>query len=208
MMDTSDPAPATKPADAQRVLVLQGGGALGSYQAGAFQALCPQASSRNGSPASRSAPSMPRSLPATRQQARRSPEGILEHGVVAGVLESGDAGRPRALAVQRDQRRIDRDLRRARFLHAADSAGAAMAAGQPAIAELLRHRAAEEDAGKPGRFRPHQRSEDPAQRRRGRRDLGQFQIFRQLSSSRSSARRSARNTSWRPARCRRAFPPS
>ena len=40
MMDTSETAPATKPVDAQRVLVLQGGGALGSYQAGAFQALC------------------------------------------------------------------------------------------------------------------------------------------------------------------------
>ena len=39
-MDTSDSAPATTPANAQRVLVLQGGGALGSYQAGAFQALC------------------------------------------------------------------------------------------------------------------------------------------------------------------------
>src|SRR3954451_9713974 len=39
-MDTSDPAPATTPANAMRVLVLQGGGALGSYQAGAFQALC------------------------------------------------------------------------------------------------------------------------------------------------------------------------
>jgi NTE family protein len=33
-------APATTPAKAQRVLVLQGGGALGSYQAGAYQALC------------------------------------------------------------------------------------------------------------------------------------------------------------------------
>ena len=32
--------PATPPASAQRVLVLQGGGALGSYQAGAYQALC------------------------------------------------------------------------------------------------------------------------------------------------------------------------
>jgi NTE family protein len=31
---------ATTPANAQRVLVLQGGGALGSYQAGAYQALC------------------------------------------------------------------------------------------------------------------------------------------------------------------------
>src|SRR6266702_5385921 len=39
-MDTSDSAPATSPMNAQRVLVLQGGGALGSYQAGAFQALC------------------------------------------------------------------------------------------------------------------------------------------------------------------------
>ncbi|MGH6740296.1 MAG: patatin-like phospholipase family protein, partial [Bradyrhizobium sp.] len=31
---------ASTPASAQRVLVLQGGGALGSYQAGAFEALC------------------------------------------------------------------------------------------------------------------------------------------------------------------------
>jgi NTE family protein len=40
MMDASGPAPAKTPAKAQRVLVLQGGGALGSYQAGAYQALC------------------------------------------------------------------------------------------------------------------------------------------------------------------------
>jgi len=39
-MDHSSPAPASTPAKAQRVLVLQGGGALGSYQAGAYQALC------------------------------------------------------------------------------------------------------------------------------------------------------------------------
>ena len=39
---THDPqsVPARTPAKAQRVLVLQGGGALGSYQAGAYQALC------------------------------------------------------------------------------------------------------------------------------------------------------------------------
>jgi NTE family protein len=40
MTEPSNPAPATTPAKAQRVLVLQGGGALGSYQAGAYQALC------------------------------------------------------------------------------------------------------------------------------------------------------------------------
>jgi NTE family protein len=39
---TNHPRPesASVPANAQRVLVLQGGGALGSYQAGAYQALC------------------------------------------------------------------------------------------------------------------------------------------------------------------------
>jgi NTE family protein len=40
MTEPSNPAPAKTPATAQRVLVLQGGGALGSYQAGAYQALC------------------------------------------------------------------------------------------------------------------------------------------------------------------------
>ena len=40
MMDHTPPDGASTPASARRVLVLQGGGALGSYQAGAFQALC------------------------------------------------------------------------------------------------------------------------------------------------------------------------
>src|SRR5258708_9683863 len=40
-MDSSDQSAAANiPARARRVLVLQGGGALGSYQAGAYQALC------------------------------------------------------------------------------------------------------------------------------------------------------------------------
>jgi NTE family protein len=41
-MDSSSdkPAGSATPAQARRVLVLQGGGALGSYQAGAYQALC------------------------------------------------------------------------------------------------------------------------------------------------------------------------
>jgi len=40
MTEYTHPMPATSPAKAQPVLVLQGGGALGSYQAGAYQALC------------------------------------------------------------------------------------------------------------------------------------------------------------------------
>jgi len=39
-MTDHSPQSASVPANAQRVLVLQGGGALGSYQAGAYQALC------------------------------------------------------------------------------------------------------------------------------------------------------------------------
>ena len=40
MTDSAPSELATSPLKAQRVLVLQGGGALGSYQAGAYQALC------------------------------------------------------------------------------------------------------------------------------------------------------------------------
>src|SRR3978361_2408306 len=40
VMDIESSVPSTTPAKARRVLVLQGGGALGSYQAGAYQALC------------------------------------------------------------------------------------------------------------------------------------------------------------------------
>src|ERR1700722_5763218 len=40
MTDTSSSEQQRTPAKAQSVLVLQGGGALGSYQAGAYQALC------------------------------------------------------------------------------------------------------------------------------------------------------------------------
>jgi NTE family protein len=40
MTDSTPSTPARAPATARRVLVLQGGGALGSYQAGAYQALC------------------------------------------------------------------------------------------------------------------------------------------------------------------------
>src|SRR5260370_2466374 len=40
MMEVSAAAHETTAAKAERVLVLQGGGALGSYQAGAYQALC------------------------------------------------------------------------------------------------------------------------------------------------------------------------
>ncbi len=89
------------------MLVLQGGGALGSYQAGAFQALC-----RSGFEpewvAGISIGAINAAIIAGNDPDKRVDrlEGILGHGVVAGVVESDHAGRPRAVAVQRDQRRL------------------------------------------------------------------------------------------------------
>ena len=208
-MDSSHSAPATTPAKAQPVLVLQGGGALGSYQAGAYQALCHLISSRNGSPAFRSAPSTPPSSPAIERDKRVERLKEFWDMVSPPVSWIADrARRSRALAVQRDQ---CRDRSRPLACPASSpraSAGAALAAGQPAGAELLRHRAAEDDAGAAGRFRPDQRSA-----RRGCRvgavsvTSGNFAYFDNFDSG-SAARRSAPSTSWPPARCRRAFRPS
>ena len=88
-MDTSETAPATTPANAQRVLVLQGGGALGSYQAGAFQALC-RAGFEPEWIAGISIGAINAAIIAGNEprKARRSPEGILGDGVVSRSLES------------------------------------------------------------------------------------------------------------------------
>ena len=174
------PDAANDPAEAQRVLVLQGGGALGSYQAGAFQALCHSGFEPEWvagiSIGAINAAIIAGNEPDKRVDRLKEFWEMVSAPVPWNPLVNGDRSR---IALQRSQRRADRDLRRARLLHAAHSAGAVVAAGQPAGAELLRHRAAEEDAGAAGRFRPHQRSEMPAQRRRGRRHHGQFPLFRQ-----------------------------
>src|SRR5258708_3561712 len=160
-MDDSSPAPARTPATAHRVLVLQGGGALGSYQAGAYQALC---------------------------HFDFEPEWIA--GISIGAINAAIiAGNPREKRVGRLKEFWEMvsapvpwnpvtksDRGRSLF----NETSAAVTAGQPAIRELLRHRAASKNAGAPGRFRPHQRPEDPAQHRRGECDHRQLQIFRQF----------------------------
>jgi NTE family protein len=170
-MDTSDSAPATTPASAQSVLVLQGGGALGSYQAGAFQALC---------------------------RAGFEPEWVagISIGAINSAIIAGNAPDKRVDRLKEFWEMVSAPVPwnpvtsgdRARSLFNETSAALiatfgvpgfftprlppAVAAGQPAIAELLRHLTAEEDAGAFGRLRSHQRFEDPAQRRRGQCDLG------------------------------------
>ena len=92
MTDNSAPAPATTPAKAQRVLVLQGGGALGSYQAGAYQALCHHGFEPEWI-AGISIGAINAAIIAGNRarEARRAAEGILGDGLLAGVLESGHA---------------------------------------------------------------------------------------------------------------------
>ena len=111
---------------------------------------------------------------------RQAAQGILGDGLRAGAVEADRQERSQPRAVQLDQCRADRHLRRARLLRPARPSGAAVATGASRSPELLRHGALEEDAGAPGRFRPHQRPEDPPVGRRGRRHLRQLQIFRQL----------------------------
>ena len=163
------------------MLVLQGGGALGSYQAGAYQALC----HHDFEPewvAGISIGAINAAIIAGNDagQARRAAEGVLGAWCrrrCPGIRSlKGDRGRT---VFNETSAALIATFGVPGFFTPADSAGAAVAAGQPAIAELLRHRAAAQDAGAAGRFRPHQRSEDAAQRRRGRRHLGQFQLFRQ-----------------------------
>jgi NTE family protein len=62
------------------------GGALGSYQAGAFRRSVIMASIRNGSRAFPSARSTPRSSPEIRQRHASPAQGILGHGVVGPVV--------------------------------------------------------------------------------------------------------------------------
>ena len=162
-MDSSHSAPATTPANAQRVLVLQGGGALGSYQAGAYQALCHH---------------------------DFEPEWIA--GISIGAINAAIiAGNERDKRVERLKEFWDMVSQpvswspivqgdRARSLFNETSAAIIATFGVPGFftprfppasgvarrlagsAELLRHRAVEEDAGAAGRLRPHQRSEDAA----------------------------------------------
>ena len=180
-MDHSNPAPATTPAKAQRVLVLQGGGALGSYQAGAFQALC-----RSGFEpewiAGISIGAINAAIIAGNEarEARRPVERILGDGVVPGAVESRHKWRPRALAVQRNLAALIATFGVPGFFTPRIPPAPLWPPGSPQSQSYYDTAPLEEDAGTAGRLRSHQRSEDAAQRRRGRRDLGQFQIFRQF----------------------------
>ena len=182
MTDNPHPAPATTPAQAQRVLVLQGGGALGSYQAGAYQALC----HHDFEPewvAGISIGAINAAIIAGNRarKAGRAAQGILGDGVGAGAVESRSCTGDRARSLFNEtSAALIATFGVPGFFTPRVSAGAAVAAGQPAVAELLRHRAAERTLERLVDFDRINDLQDPAQRRRGRRHLGQFQLFRQF----------------------------
>jgi len=133
---------------------LQGGGALGSYQAGAYQALCHHDFEPEWLPASRSAPSTPRSSPVTRAKNGWGASRNSGDGLVPGLVESGCERRPRAVVVQRNQRRFDRHLRRSRFFTPRIPPAPLWPQGSPQSQSYYDTRRLK-NTGAPGRLRPH-----------------------------------------------------
>ena len=167
------------------VLLLQGGGALGSYQAGVYQALA---------------------------EANLEPDwvagisiGAINCAIIAGnppekrierlrefweAVSSPPFGVPTLIAdeIKGDvARRVDQSAarlrhtagRRARILLAAHAAALSASVRERRSAQLLRRRPAQGDAGAPGGFRPHQRRRrDALQRRRGERAHRQLRLLR------------------------------
>jgi predicted acylesterase/phospholipase RssA len=163
------------------VLVLQGGGALGSYQGGVYEALA----------AERLEPKWVTGISIGAINAAliagNPPERRVERLRAFWELISSSSGvtpeAPKqgwARGVQRRERQLDRCFRSARVLQAAPRDDPPRSARNARSAEPLRHVAVEEDAGGNDRFRPRQQQRrDVSERRRGRHRQGQYRRVRQ-----------------------------
>ena len=186
------------------MLVLQGGGALGAYQAGAYEALAEAGQCRTGWPASRSAPSMPPSSPATPPEDRVPPPARL---LGAGVVRR--AGEP---ALDGTQSRELFNYLSAAYISTVGVPGffeprfpppLVMPARLAGGAEHLRLRPPQGDAGGAGRLRPDRGRARAPERRRGQHPQRQLRLFRFRGPCASRP-----STSWRPARSHPACRPS
>ena len=202
---------AERPPFERIALLLQGGGALGSYQAGVYQALA-EADLHPDWVAGISIGAINSALiagnpPERRVEAcasfweaitsRRSAFPICLRRMLGVMGLGGDHAH--GLLNQATRLRHP-DGRRARLLHAASGAAFPVAGRKHRGRKLLRCRAAEGDAGATGRFRPHQRGRHAFQRRRRQRAHRKLRVFRHRRPMIS-----APNTSWPAARCRLAF---
>ena len=203
----ADVEPAPKPrrqADALPLpdcvaLVLQGGGALGSYQAGVIEGLASSGIEIDWvagiSIGAVNAAIFAGNPPA---QARRDADGLLGHGDrIAAELSDPSQRSPARMAA-----RMVGELRdgggRAGLLHAARRPADVRHARHARGAELLRFGAAAGDARFADRLGSAQPRPGAAVGRRGRCRKRQFQLFRHHARCGST-----RATSWRRARCRR-----
>ena len=175
------PPSATTRVSDHTVLVLQGGGALGAYQAGVYEALAEVGF----------APDWVTGVSIGAINAALIAGNPPERALGPACASSGNACRPACRSLRRRLRSVaahvqlpvgvgQRDVRRTRLLPSAHSAAVLRAGGHDRRAVVLRHRAAARDAGGPRRVRPHQREVDALRRRCRERALGQLDLFRQL----------------------------
>ena len=138
-----------------------------------------------GSPAFRSARSIPRSSPAIRR--RIGSQRCAASGKVTPLLGWADRRSADDFARGDDARRVLNQLSAPR--RPSSTARPAFSRrvfrrpwmqprGSARGDELLRYRGTRDDAGAPRRFRPHQCRRDALQRRRGQRAQRQFRLFR------------------------------
>ena len=195
-------------------LVLQGGGALGAYQAGVYEALAEAdihpdwvagisiGAINAAIIAGNSRPSGSRSCAPS---GRRSPPTRCSTG--SPPLDAARSERrPAARALQPAERGLRAHRWRAGLLHVFGSRSLAAPGRHSRGDELLRHQALKSDARAACRLRPDQCRRDALQRRRGERAHRQFRLFRQRDAydparARDGERRAAARLS-RPSRSR------
>ena len=194
-MTERKPPPRPPAYDKKVGLVLQGGGALGSYQAGVYEALA----------ASEYLPDWVAGISIGSVNAAIIAGNAPEHRIAPSARFLGGSDRTHAaLAVgarraagglAAEGKRLDGgDVRPAGILHPAYAAGLVVAAP---TGELLRHRRAQGHARAAGRFRPHQRpAANTPERRGGERAHRRLRLFRQReaddpSRARDGERRAA-----------------
>ena len=145
------------------VLVLQGGGSLGAYQAGAYEGLAEAGLAPDWvtgvSIGAINAALIAGNPPGT---ARRAAAHVLGSRLGRSAAHPAARARPAAPRVQPHQRVRRGRLRHQRLLHAARAAALFRRTGQPRRPQLLRYRAAEAHARRARRFRSHQQPLDAA----------------------------------------------
>ena len=182
-------------------LVLQGGGALGAYQAGVYATL---AEARLRARLDRGCLHRRGQRRNHRRQsaraARRAPACLLGAGHRRHACQAVAGRRHRARLLQRVERAGQHRVRRARLLPAAHAVGLAATVGHATAALSFYDTAPlRETLERVRRLRPPQRRPPAAQRRRRQHPQGQLGLLRHAPSGGS-----APSTSWRAPRCRRA----